>query len=137
NATQGSSVTRFEVKPEIGVKVSRIRNLTDDIKLNMAAKDIRIEAPIPGRHTVGIEVPNKNSYPVGLQEIIKTDLFTNSESHLSIGLGLTIEGNPLVTTIDKMPHCLIAGATGSGKSVCINTILLSLMYKAHYEDVKF
>lgn len=137
NATQGPAVTRFEVKPEIGVKVSRIRNLTDDIKLNLAAKDIRIEAPIPGRHTVGIEVPNKNSYPVGLQEIIQTDLFNESESPLTIGLGLTIEGDPLVTTINQMPHCLIAGATGSGKSVCINTILLSLMYKANYEDVKF
>lgn len=137
NATQGSSVTRFEVRPDIGVKVSRIRNLVDDIKLNMAAKDIRIEAPIPGRHTVGIEVPNKNAYPVGLQEIIQTDEFNKSESPLTIALGLTIEGESLVTTIGKMPHCLIAGATGSGKSVCINTILLSLMYKASYEEVKF
>lgn len=137
NVTQGSSVTRFEVRPHIGVKVSRIRNLIDDIKLNMAAKDIRIEAPIPGRHTVGIEVPNKHAYPVGLQEIIQTDVFNETDSPLTIALGLTIEGEPLVTTVGKMPHCLIAGATGSGKSVCINTILLSLMYKASYDDVKF
>lgn len=136
NATQGPSVTRFEVKPELGVKVSRIRNLSDDLKLNMAAKDIRIEAPIPGKNTVGIEVPNLEAQKVGLQEIFDTDAFNRSESSLSIALGLNIEGSPIVTNIQKMPHGLIAGATGSGKSVCINTILISLLYKASPEEVK-
>ena len=137
HATQGPSVTRFEVQPELGVKVSRIRNLNDDIKLNMAAKDIRIEAPIPGKNTVGIEVPNLNPQMVGLREIFTTPLFQQRQSKLSIGLGLDVEGTPLVTDISEMPHGLIAGATGSGKSVCINTILISLMYKSHYDDVKF
>lgn len=136
NATQGPSVTRFEVKPELGVKVSRIRNLSDDLKLNMAAKDIRIEAPIPGKNTVGIEVPNLKAQKVGLQEIFDTETFNRSESSLSVALGLNIEGSPIVTNIQKMPHGLIAGATGSGKSVCINTILISLLYKASPEEVK-
>ena len=135
-ATQGPSVTRFEVKPELGVKVSRIRNLSDDLKLNMAAKDIRIEAPIPGKNTVGIEVPNLKSQMVGLQEIFDTNDFKQSKSPLTIALGLNIEGAPIITNIQKMPHGLIAGATGSGKSVCINTILISLLYKANHEDVK-
>ena len=136
-ATQGPSVTRFEVQPEMGVKVSKIRNLSDDLKLNMSAKDIRIEAPIPGKNTVGIEVPNPKAQTVGLQEILETDQFTNSNSPLAIALGLDIEGEPKVTNIQKMPHGLIAGATGSGKSVCINAILLSILYKASHEDVKF
>src|SRR5699024_2854195 len=105
-------------------------------KLNMAAKDIRIEAPIPGKNTIGIEVPNLNAQMVGLQEIFTTNEFKESSSPLTIGLGLTIEGRPLVTNISKMPHGLIAGATGSGKSVCINTILISLLYKSSPEDVK-
>ena len=125
NATQGPSVTRFEVQPELGVKVSRVRNLNDDIKLNMAAKDIRIEAPIPGKNTIGIEVPNLKPQMVGLQQILDTPAFQQSKSPLTIGLGLNVEGEPLVTNISKMPHGLIAGATGSGKSVCINTILIS------------
>ena len=137
NATQGPSITRFEVQPELGVKVSRVRNLNDDIKLNMAAKDIRIEAPIPGKNTIGIEVPNLNPQMVGLQQILDTPAFQQSKSPLTIGLGLNVEGEPLVTNISKMPHGLIAGATGSGKSVCINTILISLLYKASHEDIKF
>lgn len=137
NATQGPSVTRFEVHPDMGVKVSKIKNLSDDLKLNMAAKDIRIEAPIPGKNTVGIEIPNPKPQMVGLQEIFATEAFKNSQSPLTIALGLTIEGSPLITNIKKMPHGLIAGATGSGKSVCINTILISLIYKANYKDVKF
>src|SRR5690625_1081179 len=137
NATQGPSVTRFEVQPELGVKVSRVRNLNDDIKLNMAAKDIRIEAPIPGKNTIGIEVPNLKPQMVGLQQILDTPAFQQSKSPLTIGLGLNVEGEPLVTNISKMPHGLIAGATGSGKSVCINTILISLLYKASHEDIKF
>ena len=136
NETQGPAVTRFEVQPALGVKVSKIKNLADDIKLNMAAKDIRIEAPIPGKNTVGIEIPNLYPQIVSLQEIIETDAFQHSRSPLTIALGLTIEGEPLITNIDKMPHGLIAGATGSGKSVCINTIILSLLYKTHYENVK-
>jgi S-DNA-T family DNA segregation ATPase FtsK/SpoIIIE len=137
NAVQGPTVTRFEVQPELGVKVSKVKNLSDDLKLNMAAKDIRIEAPIPGKRTIGIEIPNKKAQKVGLQGIFETDAFKNSISPLTIALGLNIEGTPLITNIQKMPHGLIAGATGSGKSVCINTILVSLLYKANYEDVKF
>ncbi|MGF7014401.1 S-DNA-T family DNA segregation ATPase FtsK/SpoIIIE [Ornithinibacillus bavariensis] len=137
NATQGPAVTRFEVQPELGVKVSKVKNLSDDLKLNMSAKDIRIEAPIPGKNTIGIEVPNPSSQMVSLQEIIGSDTFQSSSSPLTVALGLNIEGAPIVTNIQKMPHGLIAGATGSGKSVCINTILLSLIYKASYEDVKF
>lgn len=136
HATQGPSVTRFEVQPELGVKVSKIRNLSDDLKLNMSAKDIRIEAPIPGKNTVGIEVPNPTAQMVGLQEIVETEEFKQSKSPLTTALGLTIEGKPKITNIQKMPHGLIAGATGSGKSVCINTILISVLYKASHEDVK-
>ncbi|MFC4556729.1 DNA translocase FtsK [Virgibacillus kekensis] len=137
NMTQGPSVTRFEVQPELGVKVSKVKNLSDDLKLNMAARDIRIEAPIPGKNTIGIEIPNPKAQMVGLQEIFETDGFQKNHSPLTIGLGLSIEGSPLITNIQKMPHGLIAGATGSGKSVCINTILISLIYKASHEDVKF
>jgi len=135
-ATQGPSVTRFEVHPELGVKVSKIKNLSDDLKLNMAARDIRIEAPIPGKNTVGIEIPNQKSQMVGLQEIFETEAFKDSKSPLTVALGLSIEGEPKITDIQKMPHGLIAGATGSGKSVCINTMLVSLLYKASHEDVK-
>ncbi|MFD2630486.1 DNA translocase FtsK [Oceanobacillus kapialis] len=137
NATQGPSVTRFEVQPELGVKVSKVKNLSDDLKLNMAAKDIRIEAPIPGKNTIGIEIPNPNPQMVGLQGLFESEAFATSMSPLTIALGLSIEGRPLITNIQKMPHGLIAGATGSGKSVCINTILLSMLYKASHEDVKF
>ncbi|MCP3033113.1 DNA translocase FtsK [Halobacillus sp. A1] len=137
HAMKGPSVTRFEVQPEPGVKVSKITNLSDDIKLSMAARDIRIEAPIPGKQAVGIEVPNRHPEMVGLQEIFESDKFTKESSPLSVGLGLDIGGDSVVTNLKKMPHGLIAGATGSGKSVCINTILISMLYKAHHDDVKF
>ncbi|NBJ69044.1 MULTISPECIES: DNA translocase FtsK [Clostridia] len=137
NVTQGPSVTRFEVQPQLGVKVSKVKNLSDDLKLNMAARDIRIEAPIPGKNTIGIEIPNPKPQMVGLQGVFETEAFQKSDSPLTIALGLSIEGDPLITNIQKMPHGLIAGATGSGKSVCINTILISLLYKAHHEEVKF
>lgn len=136
NVTQGPSVTRFEVQPEPGVKVNKVTNLTDDIKLSLAAKDIRIEAPIPGKHTIGIEVPNQKSRPVFISEIIKSEVFTQSASPLTAVLGLDISGKPIVTDLKKMPHGLIAGATGSGKSVCINSILVSLLYKASPDDLK-
>jgi DNA segregation ATPase FtsK/SpoIIIE, S-DNA-T family len=136
NVTQGPSVTRFEVQPEPGVKVNKITNLADDIKLSLAAKDIRIEAPIPGKHTIGIEVPNELSRPVLLSEIINSSEFLQSKSPLTAVLGLDISGKPIVTDLRKMPHGLIAGATGSGKSVCINTILVSLLYKARPDELK-
>ncbi|WP_435531356.1 DNA translocase FtsK [Pseudoneobacillus rhizosphaerae] len=136
NVTQGPSVTRFEVQPEPGVKVNKITNLSDDIKLSLAAKDIRIEAPIPGKHTIGIEVPNKKSRPVLISEIIRTESFQKSSSPLTAVLGLDISGAPVVTDLKKMPHGLIAGATGSGKSVCINSILISLLYKASPHELK-
>src|SRR5699024_10625993 len=110
NATEGPSVTRFEVQPDLGVKVSKIKNLSDDLKLNMSAKDIRIEAPIPGKNTIGIEIPNRHPQMVGLQEIFDSEAFEKSTSPLTIGLGLNIEGEPVVTNIHKMPHGLIAGA---------------------------
>ena len=136
NVTQGPSVTRFEVQPEPGVKVNKITNLSDDIKLSLAARDIRIEAPIPGKHTIGIEVPNQKSRPVLINEIIGSMVFKESASPLTAVLGLDIAGNPIVTDLKKMPHGLIAGATGSGKSVCINSILISLLYKADPRDLK-
>jgi S-DNA-T family DNA segregation ATPase FtsK/SpoIIIE len=136
NITQGPSVTRFEVQPEPGVKVNKVTNLTDDIKLSLAARDIRMEAPIPGKHTIGIEVPNQKSRPVQISEIIQSSVFNDSVSPLTAALGLDISGKPIVTDLKKMPHGLIAGATGSGKSVCINSILVSLLYKASPEDLK-
>nr|WP_042459880.1 DNA translocase FtsK [Neobacillus dielmonensis] len=136
NVTQGPAVTRFEVQPEPGVKVNKITNLSDDIKLSLAARDIRIEAPIPGKHTIGIEVPNKKARPVFISEIIQSSVFRNSPSPLTAVLGLDIGGSPIVTDLKKMPHGLIAGATGSGKSVCINSILVSLLYKATPDDLK-
>lgn len=136
NVTQGPSVTRYEVQPEPGVKVSKITNLSDDLKLSLAAKDIRIEAPIPGKHTVGIEVPNQKSRPVLIREILESDEFKHSSSPLTVAMGLDISGKPIVTDLRKMPHGLIAGATGSGKSVCINTMLVSLLYKAKPEELK-
>ncbi|MEH6994170.1 DNA translocase FtsK [Neobacillus drentensis] len=136
NVTQGPAVTRFEVQPEPGVKVNKITNLSDDIKLSLAARDIRIEAPIPGKHTIGIEVPNQKSRPVFINEIIQSPVFRESVSPLTAILGLDISGKPIVTDLKKMPHGLIAGATGSGKSVCINTILISLLFKASPEDLK-
>jgi S-DNA-T family DNA segregation ATPase FtsK/SpoIIIE len=136
NVTQGPSVTRFEVHPEPGVKVNKITNLSDDIKLALSAKDIRMEAPIPGKNTIGIEVPNKQSKPVLLSEIISTQAFRGNPSPLTVALGLDISGKPIITDLKKMPHGLIAGATGSGKSVCINAMLISLLYKATPSEVK-
>ncbi|WP_412968927.1 DNA translocase FtsK [Fredinandcohnia sp. 179-A 10B2 NHS] len=136
NVTQGPAVTRFEVHPEAGVKVNKITNLSDDIKLSLAAKDIRIEAPIPGKNTIGIEVPNRKSKAVLLKEILQSQEFSTNRSPLTVALGLDISGKPIVTDLQKMPHGLIAGATGSGKSVCINTMLVSLLYKATPDQVK-
>ncbi len=134
--SQGPSVTRYEMQPEQGVKVSKIVGLTDDIKLNLAATDIRIEAPIPGKAAVGIEVPNKENSAVALRDLLESDAFQNFPSNLAFAVGKDIAGQVVVTDIAKMPHVLIAGATGSGKSVCINTIIMSILYKANPADVK-
>jgi S-DNA-T family DNA segregation ATPase FtsK/SpoIIIE len=132
----GPSVTRYELQPEQGVKVSKIVSLSDDIKLNLAAADIRIEAPIPGKAAIGIEVPNKEAKSVHFRELIETDEFKNAPSAIAFAAGKDIAGKTIVADIAKMPHLLIAGATGSGKSVCINTIIMSILYKAHPDDVK-
>lgn len=132
----GPSVTRYELQPKMGVKVSKIVSLADDIKLNLAAADIRIEAPIPGKAAVGIEVPNKNPESVMLRDILDTDVFRNHKSNIAFGVGKDIAGKTIVADIQKMPHMLIAGATGAGKSVCINTIIMSILFKAKPEDVK-
>ncbi|HJE45958.1 DNA translocase FtsK [Levilactobacillus namurensis] len=134
--TIGPTVTQFQVKLALGVKVSKITNLNDDLKLALAAKDIRIEAPIPGKTTVGIEIPNKKSRPVMLSEILNSPAFQHSESPLTVALGVDLFGQPQVTDLRKMPHGLIAGATGSGKSVFINSLLLSILYKANPQQVK-
>jgi len=136
-ATQGPTVTQFEVQPDLGVKVSKITSLTDDIKLSLAARDIRIEAPIPGKRTIGIEVPNPSSRTVPLREILDSRAFRERRSPLTVALGLDISGAPVVTDIQKMPHGLIAGATGSGKSVCMNAMLVSMLYKAAPHEVKW
>lgn len=136
NVSCGPAVTRYELTPKQGVKVSRIVNLADDIKLNLAAADIRIEAPIPGKAAVGIEVPNKENSPVMLRELLESPEFKNHPSRLAFAAGKDIAGKVVVTDIAKMPHLLIAGATGSGKSVCINTIIMSILYKSKPEDVK-
>ena len=136
NVSCGPTVTRYELQPEMGVKVSKIVNLADDIKLNLATPDIRIEAPIPGKAAVGIEVPNKENHAVMLREILQSQEFQSAKSKLSFAVGKDIAGKPVVTDIAKMPHLLIAGATGSGKSVCINTLIVSILYKASPEDVK-
>lgn len=132
----GPSVTRYELKPELGVKVSRIVSLADDIKLSLAAADIRIEAPIPGKSAIGIEVPNKEAGSVFLRELIETDTFKNTLSKIAFAAGKDIAGKTIVADIARMPHLLIAGATGSGKSVCINTIIMSILYKARPDEVK-
>ncbi len=134
--SQGPVVTRYELQPEMGVKVSKIVNLADDIKLNLAATDIRIEAPIPGKAAIGIEVPNKENTAVDLRELLESKQFTEFQSDLAFAVGKDIGGEPVIFDIAKMPHVLIAGATGSGKSVSINTLIMSLLYKAHPEDVK-
>ncbi len=136
NITCGPSVTRYEIQPDVGVKVSRIVSLTDDIKLNLAAADIRMEAPIPGKSAIGIEIPNKVKKGVVLRDLLETEEFQNAKSQLSFAAGRDIEGNTIVANIEKMPHVLVAGATGSGKSVCINTMIMSILYHAKPTDVK-
>ena len=132
----GPTVTRYEMLPEAGVKVSKIVSLTDDIKLALAAESIRIEAPIPGKSAIGIEVPNAENTPVMLRDLIDSDEFRNSKSKISFAVGKDIGGKPVIFDIAKMPHVLIAGATGAGKSVCINTIIMSILYKARPDEVK-
>ncbi|MBO4337679.1 MAG: DNA translocase FtsK, partial [Lachnospiraceae bacterium] len=134
--SRGPAVTRYELQPEPGVKVSKIVSLTDDIKLALAATDIRIEAPIPGKSAVGIEVPNKENSMVSLRELIDSGEFAGSESKLSFAVGKDIAGKVVISDIAKMPHVLIAGSTGSGKSVCINTLIMSILYKAEPDEVK-
>ena len=134
--SQGPSVTRYELQPEQGVKVSKIVGLADDIKLNLAATDIRIEAPIPGKAAVGIEVPNKENAAVALRDLFESKEFKEHPSKIAFAVGKDIAGQTVVADIAKMPHMLIAGSTGSGKSVCINTLIMSILYKAHPEDVK-
>lgn len=136
NYSCGPSVTRYELQPEQGVKVSKIVNLADDIKLNLAAADIRIEAPIPGKAAIGIEVPNKESQPVYFRDLLESESFSKFPSNIAFAVGKDISGQVIVTDIAKMPHLLIAGATGSGKSVCINTLIMSILYKANPNDVK-
>ena len=136
NVSCGPTVTRYELQPEMGVKVSKIVGLADDIKLNLAAPDIRIEAPIPGKAAVGIEVPNKEHSAVMLRDLIQSPEFQNDKSKLAFAAGKDIEGKTVVADIAKMPHLLIAGSTGSGKSVCINTLIISILYKAKPDEVK-
>ena len=137
NVSVGPAITRYELKPAEGVRVSKIANLADDIALNLAAETIRIEAPIPGKQAVGIEVPNKEKEVVHFREIIESKEFKSNKSKLTIGLGKDVAGNVQLADIAKMPHVLIAGATGSGKSVCINTIITSIVYNAKPSEVKF
>ncbi|SKA92226.1 DNA segregation ATPase FtsK/SpoIIIE, S-DNA-T family [Sporosarcina newyorkensis] len=135
-AVQGPAVTMFELTVEQGVKVSKIRNLTDDLKLALAARDIRIQAPIPGTSLIGVEIPNRQTRAVRISEVIESEPFKNSDSPLEAVLGLSLTGEPQTIDLRKMPHGMIAGATGSGKSVCINSLLISLLYKASYHDLK-
>ncbi len=136
NISCGPTVTRYELQPEMGVKVSKIVNLADDIKLNLAAADIRIEAPIPGKAAIGIEVPNRENVMVSFRELVESEEFQSHDSKISFCVGKDIGGKVTVADIAKMPHLLIAGSTGSGKSVCINTIIMSILYKADPKDVK-
>ena len=137
NVSVGPAITRYELKPAEGVRVSKIANLADDIALNLAAETIRIEAPIPGKQAVGIEVPNTEKETVHFRDIVESDEFQGAKSKLSVALGKDVAGNMAIADIAKMPHALIAGATGSGKSVCINTIIASIIYKAKPSEVKF
>ncbi len=137
NVSQGPAVTRYELQPSAGVKVSKITNLSDDIALNLATAGVRIEAPIPNKAAVGIEVPNKQTSVVCVRDILESDEFISAKSNLTVALGKDIGGNAIVTDIAKMPHGLIAGSTGSGKSVCINSMIISLLYKASPNDLKF
>lgn len=137
NVSCGPAITQYEFRPAAGVKVSKIINLADDIALSMAVAGVRIEAPIPGKAAVGIEVPNKSTTMVGLREVLESDAFQNSKSKLTVALGKDISGQAIVADLAKMPHLLIAGSTGSGKSVCINTLINSILYKATPDEVKF
>ncbi|HEY8529758.1 MAG TPA: DNA translocase FtsK [Paenibacillaceae bacterium] len=136
DVSRGPAVTRYEVQPDVGVKVSRIVSLTDDIALALAAKDIRMEAPIPGKSAIGIEVPNPEISIVTLREVLETDVFREAPGKLTIAFGRDISGQPVIGNLARMPHLLVAGATGSGKSVCINAIIISLLYKAKPDEVK-
>lgn len=135
--TRGPAVTRYELQPAAGVKISQITNLSDDIAMNLAASGVRIEAPIPNKSAVGIEIPNKNVTVVDIKELIDCNDFKGAKSKLTVSLGRDIEGSPICADLAKMPHVLIAGATGSGKSVCINSMIISLLYKATPSEVKF
>lgn len=137
DVVRGPSVTRYEIQPDVGVKVSRVVSLTDDIALALAAKDIRMEAPIPGKAAIGIEVPNPEIAVVTMREVMESSVFQESSSKLSIAFGRDISGQAIVGNLAKMPHLLVAGATGSGKSVCINGIITSILYKAKPDEVKF
>ena len=134
---KGPAVTRYEIQPDTGVKVSSIVRLADDIALNLEAKSLRIEAPIPGKAAVGIEVENEKTSVVTLREMIESDSFRKAESKISFVVGEDISGNSVVEDLKGMPHLLIAGATGSGKSVCINSIIISMLYKSTPDEVKF
>ena len=136
NVTKGSSVTRYEIQPAIGVKVASIVRLADDIALNLRARSIRIEAPIPGKAAVGIEIENETREMVTIKEILSSNQFKSHDSNLAFAVGKDIGGLPVIADLAKMPHMLIAGATGSGKSVCINTIIASLLYKATPDEVR-
>ena len=137
NATQGPTVTRYEIEPAPGVKVSRIVNLTDDIALNLAAQHIRMEAPIPGKSAIGIEVPNKTTEAVHLRDVLDCSDFKDARGGIPVGLGKDIAGKPVITDLAKMPHLLVAGTTGSGKSVCVNTLISSILFSRKPEEVKF
>ena len=134
---RGPAVTRYEIQPAAGVKISKITNLSDDLALNLAATGVRIEAPIPGKAAVGIEVPNKTRSTVRMRELVESNSFQSSKSKLSVALGRDIAGQPVIADLAKMPHLLIAGTTGSGKSVCINSLIVSMLYKASPDEVRF
>ncbi len=135
--SRGPAVTRYELQPAAGVKISKITNLADDIAMNLAASGVRIEAPIPGKAAVGIEVPNKNVGVVRMRDLVESNRFCSAPSKLTVALGRDISGQVTVADLAKMPHLLIAGSTGSGKSVCINSLIISLLYKATPDEVRF
>ncbi len=137
NVSRGPTITRYELQPEVGTKVRSILNLVDDIALHLATSGVRIEAPIPGKEAVGIEVPNRSTSTVYIRELLENDAFEGSKSRVTTGLGVDVAGNPIYLDIAKMPHLLIAGTTGSGKSVCINSLIISMLYKARPDEVKF
>ena len=137
HTSQGPTVTRYELEPAPGVKVSRIVNLSDDITLKLATSGVRIEAPIPGKAAIGIEVPNKEVSSVPLRDVLESEAFQQASSRLTVALGKDIAGQTVLADLAKMPHLLVAGSTGSGKSVCINTLITSILFKAHPSEVKF